>query len=353
MTSPELVTYDLGHWPAAARDAVREELARAGIPAQWVSATFAVPGADRTTVDAVIARLNGTAPATGAVGVTGGGNGAAAPPGWYADPLREALWRWWDGRHWTGFVGPQVTRERGWFPPRGDHEQVARGGGLALIGFFGGQLLSVGLVLLAIALGAQERSVGTLLIGELGLWAGLFGACVLAVRRYGSGRLRDLGLVRLRAGDAGIGVLAAIVARIGTIVIAVIVILVFGLDDLTRETSVTDQATLSVVGAIVTALIVVVGAPFFEELFFRGLVQGVLTRRYGGRVAIVTQAVAFGLVHYQIGMTRGQAILTFAMIVPVGFLLGCLRWRYQRLGPGMVTHAVFNAMTVAVLFATA
>jgi hypothetical protein len=352
MTSPELVTYDLGHWPAAARDAVRAELTRAGVHAQWVSATFAVPGVERATVDAVIARANGTAP-TATTGASATGNGATAPPGWYADPLREALWRWWDGQRWTGFVGPQVTHERGWFPPRDDHEQVARGGGLALLGFVGGQLLSVGLVLLALALGATERSVGTLLIGELGLWAGLFGACVLAVRRYGSGRLRDLGLVRLRGGDVGIGVLAAVVARVATIVIAVVVILIFGLHDLTRQTSVTDQATLTTLGAIVTALIVVVGAPFFEELFFRGLVQGVLTRRYGGRVAIVIQAVAFGLVHYQIGMTRGQAVLTFATIMPVGFLLGCLRWRYQRLGPGMVTHAVFNAMAVAVLFATA
>ena len=109
---------------------------------------------------------------------------------------------------------------------------------------------------------------------------------------------------------------------------------------------------MSTLGAIVLIVVVVFGAPFFEELFFRGLVQGVLTRRYGGRVAILTQAVAFGLVHYQIGMTRGQVILTFAMIMPVGFLLGCLRWRYQRLGPGMVAHAVFNAIAVAIALAT-
>jgi membrane protease YdiL (CAAX protease family) len=81
-------------------------------------------------------------------------------------------------------------------------------------------------------------------------------------------------------------------------------------------------------------------------------VQGVLTRRYGGRIAICAQAVAFGLVHYQIGMTRGQMILTFSMIIPVGFLLGCIRWRYQRLGPGMAAHAVFNAMAVAITLAT-
>jgi membrane protease YdiL (CAAX protease family) len=349
MTSPELVTYDVGHWPAIARDALRADLARAGVHAHWVSATFAVPGSERAAADAVVARANGSA--TEVVG--GAAPGASgAPPGWYSDPLHEALWRWWDGQQWTGYVGPQVVADRGWFPRRGDHEQVARGGGLALAGFLVGQVLSIGLALLAIALGASSRSVAPLLLGELGLWAGLFGACVLAVRRYGSGSLRDLGLFPLRAGDFGIGAIASIVARVTTIIIAVILVLVLGLDDLTRETSITDERGLSTVGAIVVALIVVIGAPFFEELFFRGLVQGVLTRRYGGRIAIATQAVAFACVHYQIGMTRDQAILTFSMILPVGFLLGCLRWRYQRLGPGIVTHAFFNAMAVAVLFAT-
>ena len=180
----------------------------------------------------------------------------------------------------------------------------------------------------------------------------MFGACKLAVRKYGTGSLRDLGLFRLQLGDLGIGSLAALVARVGTLIIAVIVLLLFSFDDLTRDTSVTNQAGVSTFGAIVLIVVVVFGAPFFEELFFRGLVQGVLTRRYGGRIAILAQAVAFGLVHYQIGMTRGQVILTFSMIMPVGFLLGCLRWRYERLGPGMVAHAVFNAIAVAITLAT-
>jgi RsiW-degrading membrane proteinase PrsW (M82 family) len=27
-----------------------------------------------------------------------------APAGWYPDPWRQAWWRWWDGRQWTGYV---------------------------------------------------------------------------------------------------------------------------------------------------------------------------------------------------------------------------------------------------------
>lgn len=364
MTAPELVTYDLAHWPVDSRDALRWLLADAGIDARWAASSFAVLAARKGDVDTLVAYLNGTATtdhapygphaATGAPGVAlYQATQTVAAPGWYADPTREAVWRWWDGQCWTGYVGPQLPpSDRGWFPPKNDREQTAKGGGLAIAGFLGGQLLSLAVVGLALVLGASSRSAETLFVGELALWSGLFGACKLAVRRYGTGSLRDLGLVRLKLGDLGVGSLAALVARVATLIIAAILVIVFSFDDLARDTSVTNQAGISTLGAIVVVIVAVFGAPFFEELFFRGLVQGVLTRRYGSRVAICAQAVAFGLVHYQIGMTQGQMILTFSMIIPVGFLLGCIRWRYQRLGPGMAAHAVFNAMAVAITLAT-
>jgi hypothetical protein len=28
---------------------------------------------------------------------------AWSPPGWYPDPWRQALMRWYDGTHWTGY----------------------------------------------------------------------------------------------------------------------------------------------------------------------------------------------------------------------------------------------------------
>jgi uncharacterized protein len=359
------VTYNLSHWPVDSRDAIRWLLADAGIDVEWVGAAFAVPETRRADVDALVAYLNGTAASASAPKAQAAYAAAApgpalyqadavvTPAGWYPDPTRAALWRWWDGQQWTAYVGPSLPDpDRGWFPPGGDRSQSARGGGLAIAGFIGGQVLSIGVVLVSLALGATSRSVVTLFIGELALWSGLFGACKLAVRKYGTGSLRDLGLLRPRLGDLGIGSLAALVARVGTLIIAVILVLLFSLDDLTRDTSVTNDAGVSTLGAIVVIIVAVFGAPFFEELFFRGLVQGVLTRRYGGRIASFAQAEAFGLVHYQIGMTRGQVMLTFSMIMPVGFLLGCLRWRYQRLGPGMVAHAVFNAMAVAIALAT-
>jgi membrane protease YdiL (CAAX protease family) len=49
-------------------------------------------------------------------------------------------------------------------------------------------------------------------------------------------------------------------------------------------------------------------------------------------------------------MSAGQALMTVSSIATVGFMLGCLRWHYDRLGPGMLTHSLFNAVAAVVLF---
>ena len=143
------------------------------------------------------------------------------------------------------------------------------------------------------------------------------------------------------------------VARVVCAVVALVAILIFPLHSFERTTNAPTHGIQPSVGAaIVLVLIVCVGAPFFEELFFRGVVQSVLTRRWGARVAIVTQALAFALVHYRYGMTLALSVTTWGQIAVAGFFLGVLRWRYQRLGPGMVAHGLFNAFAMAVLLAT-
>jgi membrane protease YdiL (CAAX protease family) len=88
-----------------------------------------------------------------------------------------------------------------------------------------------------------------------------------------------------------------------------------------------------------------------EELFFRGLVQGALTARAGAWNALVVQAVCFGAVHYQYGMSWRWAFLVIYTIGAAGLVLGVMRWYYQDLAPGMVAHATFNAITIALYFA--
>jgi membrane protease YdiL (CAAX protease family) len=273
------------------------------------------------------------------------------PPGWYADPWAASPERWWDGRAWTGYTGPPPP-ERPWFPPRGatDDQVGVRGGGLALAGFLVAELLATGVAVALLVAGVSSQSVVLLLLSQLGLWAGLFGACVLAVRRHGHGSLRELGLSGIRAQDVGVGLLAAFIGRLATVVLVAPFIPLLPTKTV-RGTSLTNGLTSSTLTAVVLALIVAIGAPFFEELFFRGLVQSALTRRWGARVGVFAQAGFFAVAHYQVGMGLAETLITFLTIGVLGVYLGVLRWRYQRLGPGMVTHAAFNLVAVLLVFA--
>src|SRR6185436_11066334 len=99
---------------------------------------------------------------------------------------------------------------------------------------------------------------------------------------------------------------------------------------------------------VVIVFLTVVGAPFVEELFFRGLLMSGLVARFGVPLGIVLQAVVFGLVH----LTRTDAVSNlgvFLLIAPVGAVLGVLRVGYKRLGTGMMTHAVYNGILITVL----
>ena len=282
------------------------------------------------------------------------------PPGWYSDPWGQQPWRWWDGTQWTGYagatwdLGPVATGEaaRSWFPRRKprDTDGGLRGGGIAILGFVAAFVLAQVFALVAVGLGLGRRTTLTLLISEIGLWSGLLGACVVAVRRHGTGSLRDLGLRWPKWSDLGIGSVAGLAGRIAAIIVVIPLVPLLRHTKVTRspglDTSDLHSHTLAV---IVVVLIVVVGAPFFEELFFRGLVQGSLTRRFGAWIALWAQAACFASVHYQFTMTAVQALVTVVSIFTVGLMLGILRWRYQRLTPGMFAHATFNALAIILI----
>jgi len=88
-------------------------------------------------------------------------------------------------------------------------------------------------------------------------------------------------------------------------------------------------------------LVVAVVAPIVEELTFRGLGFGLLSK-YGVRVALVGTAVLFGLVH--------GFLVALPLFVIVGLALGWLRMRSGSVYPGMVMHGLFNAaVTVAAI----
>ena len=102
-----------------------------------------------------------------------------------------------------------------------------------------------------------------------------------------------------------------------------------------------------VLGIVVVYLIACVGAPFFEELYFRGLVQGTLTARWGSAIGIVVQALLFGLVHLDPGNGWGN-VGTFVIITIVG--PGSARSGTSPSGcrPGCSPTPTYNAIIVTI-----
>jgi membrane protease YdiL (CAAX protease family) len=97
------------------------------------------------------------------------------------------------------------------------------------------------------------------------------------------------------------------------------------------------------IGLALTAVVIVVIAPFAEELFFRGALTGALAHRLGGWTPLATGAI-FGAAHLE--------PRAFPALFILGALLGWLYMRTRSLLPGMAVHAANNLLAlVAALLA--
>jgi membrane protease YdiL (CAAX protease family) len=283
------------------------------------------------------------------------------PSGWYPDPSRLAQYRYWDGQQWTPTVAvdgsmfirplPPVPTPAWTAPPEEPDRRVhlpARAGGYAaaglLAGFVGSMVVGYGIRAVA-----PDARLAILLPSQAALWTGLIGACILASRRYGTGRLStDYGW-RMEPVDIGWGLLFSIVGRIAaSLAVAPIVVLsrrfVGSNDRILREFK------AHPVEFIAIGLIAVVGAPIVEELFFRGLLQQVLTTRWGPAVGIVGQAVVFGLCHISPLVGLGNVSVVVAIAV-FGLVQGLLAHSFKRLGPSTWSHVFFNLVAIVVALA--
>jgi membrane protease YdiL (CAAX protease family) len=99
------------------------------------------------------------------------------------------------------------------------------------------------------------------------------------------------------------------------------------------------------VSLVVLTILVCVGSPLVEEIFFRGLLlRGLLGRfahlgrRAGPALSIVITGVVFGLVHFE--------RLQFLGLAGFGMLLAYVAYRTGRLGPTIIAHVAFNTTTI-------
>jgi membrane protease YdiL (CAAX protease family) len=228
-----------------------------------------------------------------------------------------------------------------------DHvsEQVPRWGlGDAAVGLLVGWVATAVVVSLWVSAGGgqpSDTSLGALAAGEAALWLGLLGAPVMASRRKGAGTLREDFGFSFRWTDPLIGVPIGVVCQLLLVPLIYLPLQQFvskhDLEEPVRR--VTDSAHGG--GYIALTIVVVVGAPIVEELFFRGLVLRSLQRRFGDAWAIVGSAVVFGVAHFE--------LLQLPALVALGIILGVMAVRTRRLGLGILTHAGFNLVTMIAL----
>ena len=117
-----------------------------------------------------------------------------------------------------------------------------------------------------------------------------------------------------------------------------------------------EQDTLELLGAdeataflVPAAALVVVAAPFAEEVLFRGFLFPALRNRFGVVAAITADAVIFGLIHY----TGADTVPLLPLLAVFGALLCLLYQRTGSLWPAIVLHAANNALAFSVSLGTA
>jgi membrane protease YdiL (CAAX protease family) len=189
----------------------------------------------------------------------------------------------------------------------------------------------------------EDLSLAWLAVAQLGLWVGMLGVPLVASKLKGNGPVRDFGL-RSEGWDAPLGFAAGLLTQL--ILIPLLYGPIFWLTDLDSSDledparGLTDRATNSF-GVAMLILIVGIGAPIVEEIFYRGLLQRSLERRFGVWTGILGSAVLFGVSHFQ--------LLQLPALVMFGVVLGVLAQRTGRLAAPIAAHIVFNMTTVLFL----
>ncbi|MFZ2058084.1 MAG: CPBP family intramembrane glutamic endopeptidase [Acidimicrobiales bacterium] len=279
--------------------------------------------------------------------------------------------------HRRGHPKPAVTTEFVPKAPAPGGAPVGNPFGLpeAMFGLVGGFVLALLAVSVYAALTPHSRHAsqyGEDVVSLIALWAGFVAAVVVATRiaardnvgdlaagdagaeRKGAGSVvRDYGFTLRPWPDIPLGILAGVASQYLLVPVVEAPLLPFVHHLYTRLGHPAQNLTSHAFGPglVVLAVLVCVGSPLVEELFFRGLLLRALLGsfaklgpRLGPAVSIVVTALVFALVHFE--------ALQFLGLAGFGVVLGWLAWRTGRLGPSIVAHMAFNTVTIIAIVAT-
>jgi membrane protease YdiL (CAAX protease family) len=263
------------------------------------------------------------------------------PAGWY--PWGPDGIRWWDGAQWTPHVAYRdlAPPQRPPKPPHPRHPLPLAVGALGVI--------LVSLVISRYALDALSHlhwpiAVYVVLAGLMGYGPVLL-FCWWGSHQWGTGSFRgDSGLF-FRAVDTGWGPVTWLCCLGAEIAVSVLVVVTHipiisnteGVDDLSADR-----------GYVIALLVLaVVAAPIVEEIVFRGVVLRGLLTHMGPPAAIATQAIVFGMAHFD--PVRGTGNIGLIMVLSgVGAVLGGASYLFRRIGPTIIAHAILNALAMAI-----
>ena len=190
---------------------------------------------------------------------------------------------------------------------------------------------------------------GRWLVLGLALVQGVSGAVAVA---YTISRLRGIGLSRRAIGlsSHGVAVDVASGALAWTMLVPAVALaglvarsLLGGFENLQPNPVLPLLGHPSALVRTTLALMAVVGAPVFEEIFFRGVLHSGLRAAKGLGVALVGTAVVFAALHPLVDMLP-------IMVLSIG--LGLVRERRDSLLPSMVAHVLQNGSATALALST-
>jgi hypothetical protein len=286
------------------------------------------------------------------------------PPGWYADPVQPGLQRYWDGYAWTTATAPLVAAPAAaavLAPPattqptsvmRQVYGVPSGRWGFGDVGWFTlfllGTIIASVLIFLpvvfffedAITLEGDingETAAGSWLTtgAQLVFFAGMVAWPLIVGWRKSSGWRAAYGFV-ISWRALGIGLLGGIVTFVAMVVLTALTATLLGQDVTSAGADAAESLTGSTTAFVIFLLLIAFGAPFVEEIAFRGLVWGAAVKRgWSPWLATVLAAVPFALLHIE--------PIRVAPLLAAGLVLGVVR-QYGGLGAAMAAHAVVNVI---------
>jgi membrane protease YdiL (CAAX protease family) len=253
---------------------------------------------------------------------------------------------------------------------RVESKQIRWGLGDVVLGFLAGEILSIFAYLLVLSMthyatggptgsgaafgqvaghlasGQPPAYLGSMplwlqAIVQIPLWACLLGVPIAATITKGNGPVGDIGL-RFRPIDLPVGVSIGVAAQLVLVPLMYwpIMRLIGNQDVSAAARQLTDRAT-DPLGIVMLFLIVGIGAPIAEEVFFRGLTQHAVVRRSGRWLALFGTAAFFAFTHFE--------LLQFPALFVFGLVLGAMVFATGRLGTSIGAHLGFNLVAAATL----